>query len=551
MLLQVTASNPDVADASMPRRNVSMRRADVFGDRPSRKHSARRSRGFPSHLGVSYCLIPCNLSLTLLAVQFLDESNEVRSQYTGDNSPFSSPPSGNHQSPKLGSAKGGRSSHNEVTPPYTVVTPTDGFTVLSLLNSESPSQPQLLEGPPRSHHDAHDHAHSDHLQATGSSNFVYQQPPGQPILWPLEHEQEAMLLQHYIENVALFFDMVDTECHFGVHVVQRAKKNSTLMNAILALSARQLSRTTDFDPYIADAYYQRCFDTLIPALNENVAIKEESLLAATIILRLLEEMNISVIGSDPQGHLFGTQAIIRAAEQSYAATTGPSFRQAIYWAAFRQELWISLMTQRAFQLHIFPADRSLEPASDSIWATRTIAHLGDVCNFAFGEGRHSIARYNQLMDENKSWKSCRPDSFDPFFYRQDRDGSGRNFPDIRLHEKSHVMGMQYNTLAHMLLVVHDPAIPQLGPAHRQSRAVVDKIVQEDVRTLSGVALSNPKVFPGKFVACFAVALVGDRFNVRDDQEMLRDLWYACERSHGFPPTATVSGFLQGIRNKYI
>ncbi|KAF2031633.1 hypothetical protein EK21DRAFT_31974, partial [Setomelanomma holmii] len=372
-----------------------------------------------------------------------------------------------------------------------------------------------------------------------ASTFVYQQPPGQPILWPLEHEQEAMLLQHYIENVALFFDMVDTECHFGVHVVQRAKKNSTLMNAILALSARQLSRTSDFDPYIADAYYQRCFDTLIPALNDNIAIKEESLLAATIILRLLEEMNISVIGSDPQGHLFGTQAIIRAAEQSYAATSGPSFRQAIYWAAFRQELWISLMTQRAFQLHIFPADRSLEPAIDSVWATRTIAHLGDVSNFVFGEGRYSINRYSQLTDENRSWKSRRPDSFDPFFYRQDRDGSGRNFPDIRFHEKSHVMGMQYNTLAHMLLVVYDPTIPQLGPAHKQSRAVVDKIVQDDVRALAGVALSNPKVFPCKFVACFAIALVGDRFAVREDQERLRDLWYACERSHGFPPTATI------------
>jgi hypothetical protein len=333
--------------------------------------------------------------------------------------------------------------------------------------------------------------------------------------------------------------MVDTECHFGVHVVQRAKKNSTLMNAILALSARQLSRTSDFDPYIADAYYQRCFDTLIPALNDHVAIKEESLLAATIILRLLEEMNISVTGSDPQGHLFGTQAIIRAAEQSYAATTGPSFRQAIYWAAFRQELWISLMTQRAFQLHIFPADRSLEPANDSIWATRTIAHLGDVCNFAFGDGRHSVARYNQLLEENKAWKSRRPDSFDPFFYRQDRDGSGRNFPDIRLHQKSHVMGMQYHTLAHMLLVVHNPSIPQLGPAHKQARTVVDKLVQDDVRTLSGVALSNPKVFPCKFVACYAIALVGDRFTARDDQERLRDLWYTCERSHGFPPTATV------------
>lgn len=207
------------------------------------------------------------------------------------------------------------------------------------------------------------------------------------------------------------FDMVDNRCHFGVHVVQRAKTNSTLMNAILALSARQLSRISDFDPYVADAYYQRCFETLIPALNDNIAIRDESLLAATIILRLMEEMNISIIGSDPQGHLFGTQAIIRAAEQSYVGTTGPNFRQAIYWAAFRQELWISLMTQRAFQLHIFPADRSMGPADDSIWATRTIAHLGDVCNFAFGEDRHSVLRYSQLMDENKMWRTQRPDSF--------------------------------------------------------------------------------------------------------------------------------------------
>jgi hypothetical protein len=143
------------------------------------------------------------------------------------------------------------------------------------------------------------------------------------------------------------------------------------------------------------------------------------------------------MGSDPQGHLFGTQAIIRAAEQQYQATTGPSFRQAIYWAAFRQELWISLMTQRAFQLHIFPADRSHAPANDSIWATRTIAHLGDVCNFVFGEERHSIVRYGQLMDENTAWRTRRPESFDPFFYRQDRDGSGRNFPDLRFHEKTH------------------------------------------------------------------------------------------------------------------
>ncbi|KAF2443371.1 hypothetical protein P171DRAFT_36311 [Karstenula rhodostoma CBS 690.94] len=463
-------------------------------------------------------------------IQFLDESHEIRSQYAEDG--FSGPLTPPDHSPDQYSS----SVIIQLSP--SVTSPASGLTVLSLLNSEPSVHPQSYSAPPAS--TSYSLPVSPHVpDPDASANFTYKPPPGAPVLWPLESEQEAMLLQHYVENTALFFDMVDNKCHFGVHVVQRAKTNSTLMNAILALSARQLSRISDFDPYVADAYYQRCFETLIPALNDNIAIRDESLLAATVILRLMEEMNISIIGTDPQGHLFGTQAIIRAAEQSYLGTTGPSFRQAIYWAAFRQELWISLMTQRAFQLHIFPADRSMGPADDSIWATRTIAHLGDVCNFAFGEDRHSVLRYSQLMDENKVWRKQRPDSFDPLFWRQDRDGSGGRFPDIRYHQKTHVMGNQYNTLAHMLLVVHDPTIPQLGPAHRQSRAVVDKMVQEDVRTLCGVALSNLKVFPCIFVACFAIALVGDRFAARDDQEQLRDLWFACERSHGFPPTTSI------------
>ena len=118
------------------------------------------------------------------------------------------------------------------------------------------------------------------------------------------------------------------------------------------------------------------------------------------------------------------------------------------------------------------------------------------------------------------------------------------------------MGSQYNGLAHVLLVVHDPTIPQIGPSHKQSRRLVDvsgtfislvialtygipqKAVQEDVRALCGVALSNPKIFPCKFVACFAIALVGDRFADRADQEQLHQMLLDTEKQHGFPPTAT-------------
>ncbi|KAF2730543.1 hypothetical protein EJ04DRAFT_515198 [Polyplosphaeria fusca] len=467
------------------------------------------------------------------AVQFLDQSEEIRSHYDSDISRFESTPTGPDLSPDPITTYTGV--ENVHTPSSSVMSPTEGVTVLSALNSYFPTHSHIGRFP--------DPTFSQRpnplVRPSDTQHLVYQQPPNTPVLWPLENEQEAMLLQHYIHHIALFFDMVDDKDHFSSHVVRCAKQNSTLMNAILALSARQLSRTSDFDAYVADAYYQRCFQTLIPALNDSTAIQEESLLAATIILRLMEEMNISIIGSDPQGHLFGAQAFIRAAERQYAGTTGPSFRQAIYWAAFRQELWISLMARRPFRLHVFPADRSLDPANDSTWATRTIAHLGDVCNFVFGEERHSVARYDQLMSENRAWCERRPDSFDPFFHRQDRDQSGRNFPDIRFHEKMHVMGKQYITLAHVLLVVHDPTIPQLGPSHKQSRQLIDEKVQKDVRTLCGVAQSNGKVFPCKFPACFAIALFGDRFTDRQDQHRLREMLIQTEAEHGFPPTATI------------
>lgn len=136
-------------------------------------------------------------------VQFLDESPEIRSHYVqnGD-SPFSGS-SVLYQSP--GPSASGQDNSN-LTAGSTLFTPTEGLTVLSLLNSESPVQrntsaPSMTpdQPPNTSAYQRHDNANA--------STFVYQQPPGEPVLWPLEHEQEAMLLQHYIENVALFVSL--------------------------------------------------------------------------------------------------------------------------------------------------------------------------------------------------------------------------------------------------------------------------------------------------------------------------------------------------------
>jgi hypothetical protein len=197
-IAQVMESSRNAEDVSLPRKSASTRRVDAFEGPLSRNLLAMISNGFLYLLEVRSPPSLTSTSLTPDPVQFLDESSEVRSQYTDDGScPFGS----HDNSPRPASPRSGRSPDHALSPRFPVATPTDGFTVLSLLNSESPGQPQSRNNPLRSQDN---HSQLGKFQPTESSTFVYQQPPGQPILWPLEHEQEAMLLQHYIENVALF-----------------------------------------------------------------------------------------------------------------------------------------------------------------------------------------------------------------------------------------------------------------------------------------------------------------------------------------------------------
>jgi Fungal specific transcription factor domain len=72
--------------------------------------------------------------------------------------------------------------------------------------------------------------------------------------------------------------------------VQAASKDETLLNAILAVSAKHLNLCGKFDHLASDKYQRKCLLKLIPALNDHNSILDETLFAATIILRLLDEM---------------------------------------------------------------------------------------------------------------------------------------------------------------------------------------------------------------------------------------------------------------------
>ena len=108
--------------------------------------------------------------------------------------------------------------------------------------------------------------------------------------WPLQRREEAVLMRHFVENLSICMDICDPDRHFALVVPHRATTCPTLLNAIFACSARHLSRTNEFDPYVSEKYHQECLKHLIPMLNDDAAVMDENLLAATIILRFFEEV---------------------------------------------------------------------------------------------------------------------------------------------------------------------------------------------------------------------------------------------------------------------
>ncbi|KAH8812419.1 hypothetical protein F5884DRAFT_309512 [Xylogone sp. PMI_703] len=367
-------------------------------------------------------------------------------------------------------------------------------------------------------------SHSEPIPPARGISRIYLDPP----IWPLESAEEAGLLQHFIDNVALFFDFCDQERHFATVVTQRARICRTLLNAILALSARHLSRTTDFSSYAADQYYQKCLHTLIPALDDDATIIDETLFVIVVILRLLEEFDVSVLGSDAQGHLLGAQSLTHAQEK---IGMDSSLREAAYWACLRQEIFISLKHQHTVRLNLslYKRSQAIQPTQKCSWAYSCTFHCAAAVQFAFGDEPRS--RYKELMDYNNHQHEYKPESVQPFYYVEADDGG---FPDIRYGADYHVMGSQYLDLARILLVTHDPGIPRVGPAHRVAMLSVEEEVRRYIKILCGVALSNPTTPAAIMIACMAISLCGDWFTRVEEQERLYGILVHTEKAHGWP-----------------
>jgi hypothetical protein len=238
----------------------------------------------------------------------------------------------------------------------------------------------------------------------------------------------------------------------------------------------------DFDSYIADFFYQRCLQSLIPELDRAGSNYNDDLLAATVILRLLEELNVPLAGLDSCHHSLGTRAFLRSQTAQIPCT---GLRRAAAWAGVRQEIYVSLNMHRPPAIKA-TADMlaSLLPSDDCAWANRAVSHCSEVLDFCFAETAGTIESYDVLLASNLQWDTQRPVSYDPLCFRMPEDSKCNPFWDIRLHADWHgkgasnitssrvltgtVMGWQYIHLARILLITHDPRIPRIGLGRQTS-----------------------------------------------------------------------------------
>ncbi|KZL77787.1 ArcA-like protein [Colletotrichum tofieldiae] len=405
---------------------------------------------------------------------------------------------------------------------------------------QPPPPPRASLSTPGADHLGH---HADRREQSGS---VVSLPPVQSVLppfegiyterpvWPLTGRQEATLFRHYVDKLGFWLDACDPIRHFETEVPQRSGSCPILLNAIFALAARHLSLTSAYDSLASNRYHEQCLNYLIPLLDHAGTVSDENLFAATIILRVLEEIDVNTLGQDTHGHLLGIHAFVNAGDRFLMPGT---LTAACFWAGLRQEIYSAVINQQVVRMNLGHAivDRSTTPGDDFVWANRAIVHCADVLNFCFGSEAGSVLRWGQLEMANREWKNALPPSYTPVFFRERTEEEA--FPEVWYQKACHIIAVQHHILAEMYLALFNPSIPRVGGGRKAAEKRLTEQIQELLRSLCGIGMCNQWSPPAMFTACMGIAIAGDRFDHRHDQEALLKMLSITEKAHARPTTA--------------
>ncbi|KAL4817397.1 hypothetical protein BDW67DRAFT_184061 [Aspergillus spinulosporus] len=369
--------------------------------------------------------------------------------------------------------------------------------------------------------------------------------------WPRLNLREACLLRYFVEDLSRWFDLTDPRNHFATCIPQRARSNPTLLDAILAVSARHFStlstaqKTHILRLYgLADTqiqgsdlniteetvihYHSRCIAELRVLASEPQAVMDEDLLAAVVVLRFFEELDYPFTSPPTETALQGLHVFLRAQASSALSCPGPGVRQAAFWVGFRQEFNLAFSQQRTTNLPLDVSRNYLKitEAEDHVWTNRLVVLGAMVLEFCYGNhAGGSGGDYGELIRLRDEWVAKRPKSFAPIYVEPPTldSGTGNIFPRIWYADDTHITAAQTLCLLDILFISFAPSTPRLGPSRRQELDAADEKIRKIVLEICGMALSNRQCKPAGGTACIAINLCADRFTDKNEQRALMGL----------------------------
>jgi hypothetical protein len=353
--------------------------------------------------------------------------------------------------------------------------------------------------------------------------------------WPLVNPAEQELFENFVKNLAIWLDLCDPAERFQKEVPERAKQSQILLNAIFALSARHLNLTGNYDPLASNRYHNECLTSLRHMMSDAGTFQNASLFAATIILRVLEEIEMPVMAS--QVHLSGIKHFVDARDHPHAVEGGLS--EACFWVGLRQEIYSAVTNHKPIQLSLnhFVVDRSTSRADDYMWANRAVVLCADVINCCFTGFEVSRHTWEDLMKYTTAWRKSIPPSCYPTRQVPSRPKEGVAFTEIKFPHGCHVIGHQHHLLGCILLAMFNPSIPRFGPGRKAAVRQMEVELMATLRDLCGIGVHNSATPPALFTASMGISICGDLFDDLADQKALLDVLILTETKHARPTSA--------------
>ncbi|KAF2168837.1 hypothetical protein M409DRAFT_20852 [Zasmidium cellare ATCC 36951] len=346
-----------------------------------------------------------------------------------------------------------------------------------------------------------------------------------PIQWPFDNYQEALLMQHYTDEIAFWFDCVDGATHFA----------PALLNAVLAISAKHLSLRGQLDESVSLHYIDACYRALLPDISTKAFHGDH--LAAVLILRLVVQM------TDPReaeqgGNVFLGIDVFMAA---WKANPTSSLHAELFMNMLRLYIHVSWYSKRPipeaeadFEWMFSALDIPGEQAR--LESCRMTMHAAQVVNFAYGDGPKTWKRWLELRRFSDEWKFSKPKYLNPIFAVHPLEGDP--FPKRIFANPLYAFTHQIFSLSRILLLTNQPQTsppPNLG-AVPWTPVQIEEETLILVRKVIGTAISHTEAAL-TFISTLAVTYSGHLLTDRLCQEHAYALLQrACRECAGLTPS---------------